>query len=462
MMNDTQDTTLDRTRPPQPGPPRDVRFPDYVEAVLPNGLKVIVYEESFLPMVSMNLVFRGGASGDAGYPGLASLSAETLTKGTPSRSATRIVEEIESLGGSIGSGAGWDSLSIGVGILSRNLEHAIDVIADVVRNANYPVDEIERVREQRLALILQQKANPSALAYHGLCRAVYGSHPYGQPSDGTEDAVRAMQRDHMVQRHAAHCRPGNGVLIAVGDVSAERILPLVENYFGGWERGAELGEAAATGIPAAERVVHVVDRPTAVQSSILVGHSGIPRNHADHIPVHVMNTLLGGYFGSRLNLNLREDKGFTYGAHSRFEGRMQAGPFSAGAEVRNEVTGRAIEEILAEMQKLVQERVRDEELESVKQYITGNFPIQIETPTQVAQRITAIELYGLGKDYYNTYNSRVMALTADDIRHAAQTYLHPDTAAIVAAGRGDVLRSMLEQFGAVQVFDADGQIIHEQ
>ena len=461
-MNNIQEIELDRSRPPEAGATRDVTFPDYFETVLPNGLKVIVYEEPFLPMVSMNLVFRGGASGDGSLPGLASLTAETLTKGTPERGATRIVEEIESLGGSIGSGAGWDSLSIGVGILSRNLEQALEVMADVVRNANYPEDEIERVREQRLAMILQQKSNPSALAYLGLCRAIYPAHPYGESSDGSESAVRAVRRDDMAAFHASRCLPNNAVLIAVGDVSPARLLPMIDRRFGDWEAAEPSVQLQQEVVPVKQRVVHVVDRPSAVQSSILVGHSGIPRNHEDFIPVHVLNTLLGGYFGSRLNLNLREDKGFTYGAHSRFEGRLQAGPFSAGAEVRNEVTDSAVEEILAEMESLVREKVRVEELESVKQYITGNFPIQIETPTQVAQRITAIELYGLGKDYYNTYNSRIMALTTDDIHRVAQTYLRPEHAAIVAAGRGEQLRSMLERFGTVQVFDPDGQIISEK
>jgi zinc protease len=196
-----------------------------------------------------------------------------------------------------------------------------------------------------------------------------------------------------------------------------------------------------------------------VQSSIMVGHVGIPRAHEDYIAVYVMNMLFGGYFGSRLNLNLREDKGYTYGAHARYEARRQAGPFTAGAEVRNEVTDRAVQEILFEMERLRSENVSGEELQRVKDYVVGSFPLQIETPNQVAQRMINIEIYGLEESYYNTFNSRVMALTAEDIRRTAERWLRPDRAVIVAAGRAHQLRDTLERFGAVALFDADGRHI---
>ncbi|MBE0643776.1 MAG: insulinase family protein, partial [Bacteroidetes bacterium] len=429
------------------------------EHTLANGLKVIVYAEHALPIAAVSVVAYGGGSADRGMPGLAGMTTELLTKGTASRRATEIVEEIEFLGGSIGSGAGWDSSSAGLSILSRHLPQAFDVLADVVRNPAFPADEIERVREQRLTDILQSKANPSSVGYDRFCAAVYGTHPYAQPLDGTEASVTALQDTEMRALHGRLFAPDNMFAIGVGDIDPDAFVRLCEAAYGDLAPLGKVGSDIASPTLTGSRVVQVVDRPTAVQSSILVGHVGIPRGHEDYIAVYLLNMLFGGYFGSRLNLNLREDKGFTYGAHSRFDARVQPGPFSAGAEVRNEVTDRAIEEILFEMERLRQEPVGEEELANVKNYVVGSFPLQIETPSQVAQRMINIEIYGLPKSYYNTFNSSILALTPEDIQRTAQRWLHPEQTAIVAAGRGNLLRNTLERFGAVELFDADGQHI---
>ena len=449
----------DRGRVPQGGTPKDIAFPEYFEHHLPNGLKVIVYEDHSLPLASVSVVAHGGAAADGALPGLASMTTELLIKGTATRSANEIAEEIELLGGSIGSGAGWDSSSAGVGMLSRHLPAAFDVLADVVRNPAFPAEEIERVREQRLADILQSKANPSSLAYDRFCAALYGEHPYAQPLDGTEQSVTALRDAEMRALHARLFVPDNMFAIAVGDVDPEAFVRLCEQHFGDTTPTGQARCGAPEPVMENTRCVQVVDRPAAVQSSIFVGHVGIPRGHDDYIAVYLLNMLFGGYFGSRLNLNLREDKGYTYGAHSRYDARLQAGPFSAGAEVRNEVTDSAVEEMLFEMDRLRSEPVGEEELARVKNYVVGSFPLQIETPNQVAQRMINIEIYGLEKSYYNTFNSSIMALTAEGIRRTAERWLHPAHTAIVAAGRGHLLRHTLERFGAVELFDADGQHI---
>jgi zinc protease len=449
----------DRTLVPQGGTPRDIDFPEYFEHHLPNGMKVIVYEDHALPLASVSVVAHGGAAADGAQPGLASMSTELLIKGTASRSANEIAEEIELLGGSIGSGAGWDSSSAGVGMLSRHLPAAFDVLADVVRNPAFPAEEIERVREQRLADILQSKANPSSLAYDRFCAALYGEHPYAMPLDGTEQSVTALRAAEMRALHARLFVPDNMFAIAVGDVDPEAFVRLCEKHFGDMAPTGQARSGAPEPVMENTRCVQVVDRPAAVQSSIFVGHVGIPRGHDDYIAVYLLNMLFGGYFGSRLNLNLREDKGFTYGAHSRYDARLQAGPFSAGAEVRNEVTDGAVEEMLFEMDRLRNEVVGEEELTRVKNYVVGSFPLQIETPNQVAQRMINIEIYGLEKSYYNTFNSSIMALTPEDLRRTAERWLHPARTAIVAAGRGHLLRHTLERFGTVELFDADGQHI---
>jgi zinc protease len=450
---------FDRSMPPGPGHPKDVSFPEYFEHRLANGLRILVYEQRTLPLVSMQLVAEGGASQDGATPGLATFTMEMLTKGTTSRSSHDIAEEIESRGGSIWSGAGWDSCSIGITILSRQIQHAVDVLADVARRPGFPEEEIERLRELRMSEILQDKASPNVLAWQRFCATLYAQHPYANPQDGTEASIAAIGAEQLRAFHAQRFTPSGSFLVVVGDANAEQIVELASRYFADWHSPAAQPSEAPALPPAPGRTVHIVDRPSAVQTSVLVGHAGLSRGSTDFIPVSVMNTLFGGYFGSRLNLNLREARGYTYGAHSRFDARRQAGPFAAGAEVRSEATYLAIEEILQEMQRLREETVSEEELDKVKNYVTGSFPLQIETPAQVAQRIITIELYGLEKQYYNRFNSTVLGLTVEDIRQAAQSYLHPDTTVIVAAGRGSQLRNTLERFGSVLVFDADGNII---
>jgi predicted Zn-dependent peptidase len=350
-------------------------------------------------------------------------------------------------------------MSIGINILSHHVERAMDVLADTVHNAAFPLQEVDRVREQILSDILQSKANPSSLAYERFCAAVYGSHPYSQPSDGTTASIEAIKVEQLRAFHQRRFVAGNCFLIIIGDVEPAALVQLAERYFGEMAKGNVIEPDAALPGKPTSRLVQVVDRPAAVQSSILVGHAGIARNHVDYIAVYLLNMLFGGYFGSRLNLNLREDKGFTYGAHARFDARRQPGPFSAGAEVRNEVTDSAIEEILIEMENIRSTPVSDEELEKVKNYVTGSFPLQIETAAQVAQRIVTIELYGLEKTYYNSFNSRILALSKEDIQRAAQSWLHPEHAVIVAAGRGNLLRNTLERFGRVELFDPEGERI---
>jgi zinc protease len=459
-MNKDTKQPVDRSVPPAPGRAKDVHFPEYFEHTLPNGLKVIVYEQKKLPTVSFHIVAHGGSVCDGATPGLASMAAELLTKGTPSRNATTIVEEVEYYGASLGSGAGWDSCSAGVSLLGRHLTPVVEVLADVVRHAAFPEEEVERLKNQRLASLMQRKANPASLAYDHFCAAVYGSHPYAFPSDGVEESVAAMERDALAAFHRARFSPEHSFIVAVGDVSPEQTLEVAQRFFGDWlSCGEPLPEPPPLQTPVSSRVL-IVDRPGAVQSSIIAGHAGIARNNPDFIRVSLMNTIFGGYFGSRLNMNLREDKGYTYGAHSRFDARMQAGPFSASAEVRNEVTEAAVEEIRKEIIRLCEDSVPEQELTAVKNYITGNFPIQIETPAQVAQRIITIELYGLEKTYYNSYNSKVLAVTAEEIRQAARTYLQPDRLIIVAAGKASDLHASLTRFGVVEVCDPDGRPIN--
>jgi len=452
----------DRSKPPVAGRPRDVSFPDYFEGTLPNGLKVIVYARRDIPSVTASLVVRGGSYHDGAMPGLATMTAEMLTRGTPARDAVAIVEDVESLGGSIGAMAGWDSASAGLTILSRNFGAALEILADVVRRPTFPAEELERVREQRLAQIMQRKAHPNALAALHFNRAVYGSHPYGAPLEGDERSVSAMSTEDLSLCHRRLFVPNNMFLLAVGDTDPEWLFEKTKELLGDWTPAAAPDMDDLPVLEEEGPEVHIVDRPASVQSSIIVGHAGIERRDPEFIAASLMNTLLGGYFGSRLNLNLREDKGYTYGAHSRFDARMFRGPFSASVDVRNEVTDGAVEEILREIERIRAIPAPQEELDDVKRYVTGNFPIQIETPAQVAQRIMSIELYGLGKGYYNTYNSKVLAVTPEDVLDVARRTLRPERIRIVVAGLGSLLRETLSRFGTLKVLTPDGEALNTE
>lgn len=449
----------DRSKPPKAALPKDVKFPDYFEEVLANGLKLIVYEQHELPSVAVSLVVRGGSMYDGNSPGLASMTADLLTKGTKTRSATQIAEEIEFLGGNLGAGTGWDNSTVSLSILSKYLDKAFDVMADVVLNPTFPNEELDRSREQRLASILQRKANAGSLASIQFNKAIYGDHPYGQPPDGTEASIKALNREMMVKFHEQYFLPNNAFMVAVGDITPKKMKELINKVFGTWKKGS-VPEVKFPEIKDIDRLkIQVVDRAGAVQSAILVGHVGIARNNPDFIPLSVLNTLLGGYFGSRLNLNLREDKGYTYGARSGFDSRLYRGPFSASAEVRNGVTDSSVIEFLKEIKRVCDEPIPQDELNGVKSYLTGLFPIQIETPGQVASRIVSIEMYGLGKTYYNTYNSKVNAVTSEELSRVAKKYLHPDKLVVVAAGKADLLKETLAKFGTVELFNADGETL---
>lgn len=448
---------LDRSKPPKAAPPKDVKFPDYYETTLSNGLKLIVYQQSDLPTVSVSLVLRGGSIFDGASPGVASMTMDLLTKGTKSRNATQIADEIDFLGGNLGAGANWDNSTVSLSILSKYLDKGMELMADVALNPGFPEEELNRSREQRLAAILQRKSSAPALASLQFNKAVFGNHPYGNSADGTETSIKELKRDALAQFHAQHFLPNNSFIVAVGDATPEKMKALVEKLFGAWKKGS-IVEKQFPEIREVDRTkIQIVDRAGAVQSSIVIGHVGVERKNTDFIPLMVLNTMLGGYFGSRLNLNLREDKGYTYGARSSFDSRMYRGTFSMGADVRNEVTDSAVTEFLSELRRICKEPVPQDELDGVKSYLTGLFPIQIETPSQVAMRIVSIELYALGKTYYNTYNSRIQAVTAADISRVAKQYLHPDNLIIVCAGKAELLKTTLAPFGAVEIYNADGE-----
>jgi len=459
-----QDEMLDRTKPPKAGPPKDVQFPDYFDTTLPSGINVLVIENGKIPAVSVRLVFKdAGSYFDGDKFGLASITAELLNKGTKNRKATQIAEEIDFLGGSLSSGSDWDGSYVSLSLLKKHLDKGIDVLADVVLNPTFEEDEISRVKEQRISSILQGKDDAGNLSDKKFSKVVFGSHPYANPSEGTEESVKSLSRGDFENFYIKHYVPGNLILAFVGDITKEEAINIVNDKFSNWIKDASnKGDIKLFMIDDTKpNSVYIVNKPGAVQSSLRIGHIGIARNNPDFIAVTVMNTILGGYFGSRINYNLREKHGFTYGARSNFSPRIYPGDFSVDADVRNEVTDTSISLIIEELKRIIAEEVTDEELQTVKNYLTGVFPLQLETANAVASRVINLKLYNLRKDYYNKYISSINSLTKQDILNAAKKYIHPGNLFIVASGDANAIKDKLKKFGKVQIFDADDNKISE-
>ncbi len=456
-----QDGILDRSKQPKPGPPKDVQFPEYFDTILPNGVNLLVIENNKIPAVSVRLVFReAGSFYDGAKFGLASLTAELLTKGTKNRSATQIAEEIDFIGGNLNSGSDWDGSYVSLSLLKKHLNTGIGVLADVVLNPVFDEEEISRVKEQRLSSILQGKDDAGNLSDKMFNKVVFENYPYAFPSEGTEESVKALKKADFIDFYSGKYTSNNLIIAFVGNITREEALNIMAEYF------QPLKQSSKTENPVIndpgfnkENAVYIVNKPGAVQSNLRIGHLGIPRNNPDYIAVSIMNTILGGYFGSRINFNLREKHGFTYGARSSFNPRKQGGDFSVDTDVRNDVTDTSVTLIIEELKKIIAEEITDEELETVKNYMTGIFPLQLETANAVASRVINLKLYDLPRDYYNTYISKINSLSKQDILDAAKKYIHPDKLSIVVSGDAGAIKDKMSKFGSVKIYDADGKEI---
>jgi zinc protease len=454
------DTKLDRTHPPKPGPVQAVHFPPIREEQLSNGLRVFVVENHAQPIVNVIMYVRAGSTEDpSNLEGLAAVTSDLLTKGTLTRNALEIAEAIDFVGGSLNAGTSWDATTISVGVLTKFLDTGLDLMEDVALRPSFPQEELDRVKLQRLAAISQAKADAGYLADSLFSRVVFPNHPYGQESSGTEASIEEITTDHIRSFYKDYFGPERSFIIAAGDVDPERFVADLEARFGSWH-----SKSVAKDMYAPEQLLHgtrvaMVEKAQAVQSAIRIGHLGIQRNDPEFVKLHVLNMLFGGYFNSRINLNLREKHGFTYGARSYFDARMMPGPFVVSTEVSTAVTARAVEEILSELRRITVEPISEEELEMVKNYVIGSFPLQIETPQQVAARVAAIILYGLRLDYYDTFRDVVASLSREDLFAAARKHLHPDTVTVVVSGNVDAIRASMEEIAPVSVYDLDGKLL---
>ncbi|MGI9055607.1 MAG: M16 family metallopeptidase [Pyrinomonadaceae bacterium] len=433
---------------PKSGADPKFSLPAVEKKKLSNGLEVWMVRQPELPLVSMNLVLNtGGAANPAGKEGLSSVTANLLETGTKTRSAVEIANQLQSIGANFGAGSSWDQTNVSLQTLTRNLDKALDIYADVINNPLFPADEFETQRKRTLVGFEQLKDNPNAISNIAYNALLYGkNHPYGKSLSGNKDSITNLKRDDVVKFYDTYYRPNNAALIVVGDVDAKTLLPKLEKAFAGWKAG----DVSAITTPEAENFdaagIYIVDKPGAAQSVISIGQIGVARDNPDYFPLQVMNSILGGQFSARVNMNLREDKGYTYGARSGFAFRRGAGPFSASADVKTAVTKESVMEFMKELNGIRGAiPVTKAELEYNKQSIIRRFPRTVETVGQISGSLADLYVYDLPATYYNDYIQKVNAVTVEDINRVANKYLTPDKMAIVIVGDKAVIEPKLKE-----------------
>jgi zinc protease len=442
--------------PPPPGPLTPAPFPPFREAVLPNGLRLLVVESHKQPVVSISLSFPAGSSVDpAGKEGLASMAAGLLTKGAGNRTADQISEAIEGAGGSLSAGAGPDFLAINSTVLTPSLPLAFELLGDVAVRPTFPASEVELLRTQSLSGLQVALTQPQTIADRAFRRAIYGSHPYSRSE--LPASLKAITREDLVRFHRTRLRPGSALLVVAGDVTLAEVRRLALRAFQGWT-GVSAAVAPFPTLPARVRTeLLLVHRPGSVQSNIVAGNLTYPATDPRTYAATVANQVLGGGAASRLFMTLREEKSWTYGAYSGYVRRKGMGNFSATTEVRTEVTDSALREVMRQLERIGAEVVPAAELDAAKGSITGSYPLSIESADQVANAVANARLYGLPADYVQTYRVRIGAVTAEQVQAVARATIRPRAAAIVVVGDGSKIYDRIKDIAPVTIVDPEGK-----
>ena len=448
---------------PQPGPPRAYHFPDFERRTLANGLRLVIAPVHKLPVVSIMAVIEAGATSDPrGREGLAQLTARALVEGTSRFDGAELTERLERIGSSIEPSTDWDYVSASTTVLTARAPAALQLLGDVLMSPSFPDREIERLKRERLAELMQQRAEPRGLADEMFARFLYGGESrYAEPEGGNAQSVGALSRDDVTAFHERQYRPGTTILVIAGDLPVDDAVRMVEATFGSWS-GQAPSPAVVHDRPAGlTRSVHLVAKDDAPQSELRVGHVGVPRLHPDYFSIVIMNAILGGLFSSRINLNLREAHAYTYGAFSMYDWRRGAGPFVVSTAVKSDVTDGAVREVINEIERMREAKPTDEELSLATSYLDGVFPIRYETTAAIAGALASLVVYGLPDDYFDRYRERIRAVTGEAVLDAARRHLHPERLQVTVVGDPTVVRAPLEALGlgSTTVHDAEGTLL---
>jgi zinc protease len=450
--------TLDRSAPPPPAEARAFRFPPFVRRQLAGGLTLLAARLPRAPLVQLRLLFPAGAAWDPPErAGRAVVTGLLLDEGTEHATAPEVAAAAERLGASLGTGADWDFAFAGIQLLSRHTRAGLDLVAAVATEPSFPAPEVRRILRERKAEVMRRRADPAFLARERFDRVVYGDSPYGLPATGTEETLAGLDRGVVADFYQRHYTLAGAVAVAVGDLDPDRIAVEVERALPAAPGPRPPPPPAVDPLPRQGVEVHLVDRPGAPQTQLLLGHAGVPRRHPDWLPLAVANAILGGKFTSRINLSLRERHGYTYGASSRFEGRLGPGPFTVGAAVANAVAGAAAAEIVVELERIGREPVTPAELEDSKSYLVGVFPYTLQSVAGLAHRLETLAVYGLPDDHYERFPDEVAAVDRERALAAARRHFHPDGLVVVAVGPATELASQFERLGPVWVWAAAGE-----
>ena len=441
---------------PSPGQPRPYHFPGFERGRLSNGAQLLTVDLPGRPLIAVRVILEGGASYEPRERGGVSvLAAHALTEGTERYSAIELVEAAERLGAELGAEAGWDSMSVSLTVPAHHLEAALSLLVEVLARPSFPEREVDRLREERLADLMQARADPRRLAEMGFVAAAYPpDSPFGRPPAGLEETVGGLDHAAVTHRYGTVRDPRLATVVVAGQLEGLDLLGILDPLCADWP--APAGDVPIVHWPAVhdpvERTfVRIVDRPGSVQSELRIGHVGAPRRIPDFYPTVVMSAALGGLFRSRLQLKLREEKGYSYGASASFDFRRSPGPFVARSAVRTDATGPALLDAMAELRRIREEPLPPEELDAARDFLVGVFPLRFETPAAIAAALAGLVVQRLPDDELERYRPSVAAVTAEDARASAEAHIHPDRAVVLVVGDAERIEGDVRATGLGEV-----------